>query len=363
MLAAALVAAPAGAQDISLWLDGSTSHARPPAGVTSDPTLYGLFGARVDAALDWGGLGLQARLGNALSGTEGRWLQGQASVATGRIVGRSAIRAAASLFGLDYFDPFDYRAGGFDLRPSLAAPAAGFVLILQPRVTVGGWNSNGLDGRLALVGGDLALRRSFGAWTIGLSGGGLDVENGTMAGAVWASGGDLSVDLGRWTATGQVRAQRTPLDDEVGGGLSVQAYVAPGVEFRAEAARSLRDPLLGTPGSVVFSAGFSVRPFQWFPPASPPLVDIGARRDGGRVVRFALSAPGAETVALVGDFTGWEPADMSLEDGRWRLTRVLAPGLHHFGFLVDGEWALPPDSPGVVDDGWGRRNASLVIEP
>ncbi|MFW5951061.1 MAG: hypothetical protein ACOCVZ_02985 [Gemmatimonadota bacterium] len=47
----------------------------------------------------------------------------------------------------------------------------------------------------------------------------------------------------------------------------------------------------------------------------------------------------------------------------WTWRGVLGHGLYHFGFLVDGQWALPPDAPGVVDDGWGRKNASLVVDP
>jgi hypothetical protein len=359
-----LLAAPARAQDVSLWLDGATSHAQPPAGVAGDATLYGLVGARLDATVDWGGATLQGRMGNALTGSEGRWLQGYAGVTTGRVIGRSAIRVAGSAFGLRYLDPFEYRAGGVDLRPSLALPAGGFVLALQPRLTTGSWSADSLDGPLRVTGGDLELRRSVGAVTVGVSATGLDVDNGTMEGTVWGGGGDLSLDLGRWTVTGRVSARRTPLEDELGGGVSVQAFVAPGIEFRAEAARSLRDPLLGTPGSVVFSAGLSLRPFQWWlAPTAPPVAAIGERREGGREVRFALRAPGAEEVALVGDFNGWEPRPMHLEDGRWRLTCILGPGLHHFGFMVDGDWALPPDAPGVVDDGWGRRNASIVVEP
>jgi 1,4-alpha-glucan branching enzyme len=80
-------------------------------------------------------------------------------------------------------------------------------------------------------------------------------------------------------------------------------------------------------------------------------------------VRFAIRAPGAERVELSGDFTGWEPVRMDREDGTWSVGLTLPPGTHHFGFLVDGQWVVPADAPGKVDDGWGRINATVVIEP
>jgi hypothetical protein len=70
----------------------------------------------------------------------------------------------------------------------------------------------------------------------------------------------------------------------------------------------------------------------------------------------------ATTVAVVGSFTGWEPRTMNRTADGWSITLVLPEGSHQFAFLVDGErWYLPPGAPGLVDDGFGRKNATVVI--
>ena len=56
------------------------------------------------------------------------------------------------------------------------------------------------------------------------------------------------------------------------------------------------------------------------------------REVGGRVV-------GATSVTLAADFNGFDPASDPLvrEDGVWRLTKIVSPGLHDFGFVLDGK--------------------------
>ena len=53
----------------------------------------------------------------------------------------------------------------------------------------------------------------------------------------------------------------------------------------------------------------------------------------------------------------------SWRDGdEWVGRLTIEPGTHHFGFLADGEWFLPEDTPDTVPDEWGRTNATIVIE-
>ncbi|MBU6411260.1 MAG: isoamylase early set domain-containing protein [Verrucomicrobiota bacterium] len=66
----------------------------------------------------------------------------------------------------------------------------------------------------------------------------------------------------------------------------------------------------------------------------------------GRKQAFAFSAPGAMSVQLVGDFTQWQKQPINLlkgADGIWRTTVELAPGMHHYRFLVDGQWRDDPE--------------------
>jgi Carbohydrate-binding module 48 (Isoamylase N-terminal domain) len=62
-----------------------------------------------------------------------------------------------------------------------------------------------------------------------------------------------------------------------------------------------------------------------------------AIRDTVRMVRFALEAPGASRVALVGDFNGWNAAALPLRRvaGAWAADVPLRSGRHRFGFVVD----------------------------
>ena len=66
----------------------------------------------------------------------------------------------------------------------------------------------------------------------------------------------------------------------------------------------------------------------------------------GRTQTFSFRAPEASSVQLVGDFTQWQASPISLQkdaDGVWRKVVPLSPGMHHYRFLVDGEWRDDPD--------------------
>ena len=360
---------------MAVWLSSSASHAQPPADVTADATQYGLVGGRLIGDFDWGTLRVDGRYGAALAGSDGRWLQGDAALTTGGRMGPIGLRGAVSAFGLRYLDPFRYDAGGAELRPAVSIPAGRSVLSLMPRLSWGRWSTvvegatrmdpdTRIDGALRVLGGGVEVQRPFGAWTTVISGGVHWVENGATEGTFARADGELIFDRGRWTATARLGVQRTPEETELGGGLQLSVTATPGLELRGHVGRRVRDPLFGTEGTPTASLTVSVRAVRWSPPHPPPIVEVGERQGAGRVVRFALRAPGAREVALTGDFTGWEPAPMEEgTDGWWRLQQVVEPGLHHFGFLVDGTWALPPGAPGLVEDGWGRRNASVVVEP
>lgn len=83
-------------------------------------------------------------------------------------------------------------------------------------------------------------------------------------------------------------------------------------------------------------------------------------------VQFVLAADDARTVAVAGDFNGWDPAGHTLRDpdgdGQWTGMFALRPGLHKYMFLVDGErWVTDPRAESYVDDGFGMRNALLNV--
>jgi hypothetical protein len=90
-----------------------------------------------------------------------------------------------------------------------------------------------------------------------------------------------------------------------------------------------------------------------------------ARGSGERPVEFVLVAPTAQSVALVGDFNAWDPAATPMlktsDPGVWRLRVTLAPGLHLYGFVLDGrDWVTDPNAPLVPADLYGSRNSVVV---
>ena len=85
------------------------------------------------------------------------------------------------------------------------------------------------------------------------------------------------------------------------------------------------------------------------------------------LVEFSLEAPGATTVAVAGDFSGWE-SDFVLEDadgdGIWTGRVPITPGLHKYMFVIDGtDWVTDPGAQRYADDGFGNRNAVLAVAP
>jgi 1,4-alpha-glucan branching enzyme len=81
-----------------------------------------------------------------------------------------------------------------------------------------------------------------------------------------------------------------------------------------------------------------------------------------RAMNFICNAPQAQSVSLVGDFNGWNPATHPMQqmtDGAWLLTVELRHGHHRYAFLVDGVLTLDPRGQGITRDDQGQR-VSLV---
>ena len=81
-----------------------------------------------------------------------------------------------------------------------------------------------------------------------------------------------------------------------------------------------------------------------------------------RAVNFICNAPQAQSVSLVGDFNGWNPAANPMKqmpDKAWFLTMELKHGHHRYAFLVDGVLTIDPRGLGVTRTDRGER-VSLV---
>ena len=82
------------------------------------------------------------------------------------------------------------------------------------------------------------------------------------------------------------------------------------------------------------------------------------------LVRFAVPVDSANSVEVVGDFTGWDkriPLNANAE-GMWVGEVRVQPGRYHYVIVVDGERMLvDPTAPQVVDDGFGGKNSVLDV--
>ncbi len=79
---------------------------------------------------------------------------------------------------------------------------------------------------------------------------------------------------------------------------------------------------------------------------------------------FALEAPQAVMVLLAGDFTQWGEHPIVMRrgtDGWWRTEVELAPGAHHYRFLVDGQWCDDPGCTARVPNDFGTQNCVCEV--
>jgi 1,4-alpha-glucan branching enzyme len=87
---------------------------------------------------------------------------------------------------------------------------------------------------------------------------------------------------------------------------------------------------------------------------------ISSNKGPSRKEAFAFTAPGASSVQLAGEFTHWDQKPVNLQkgaDGIWRIILELAPGEHHYRFLVDGQWRDDPQSALHVPNPYGSQDA------
>lgn len=83
---------------------------------------------------------------------------------------------------------------------------------------------------------------------------------------------------------------------------------------------------------------------------------------GSDLTMIRVRAPGAQTVEIMADFTGWRPVALRpAGDGSWFLATRVDRGAHQLNLRVNGgDWAVPPGLP-VVTDEFGGSIGLLVI--
>ena len=190
--------------------------------------------------------------------------------------------------------------------------------------------------------------RFLGAWFTDASAG-LTATTGPLITSLWA--------VGRISAA---------YGSKAGGGASLQIFPVSSLALELGAGSYLPDPYQGLPRAGYLTAGirlFSARRSVPPPAAAPALAWpalVPERRGDSVVVRFRME--GAASVALAGDWNGWQPRPLeSLGGELWTGTLLLPPGIYHFNLLVDGKEWVVPSGVAIVTDGLSGMVAVLVV--
>jgi len=85
-----------------------------------------------------------------------------------------------------------------------------------------------------------------------------------------------------------------------------------------------------------------------------------------RRITLTYHDPNANSVAVVGNFNGWSPANSGLHKnkyGDWEINLYLSPGRYAYRFLINNsDEVLDPNSTVQEPDGYGSRNSVLFVQ-
>jgi len=100
----------------------------------------------------------------------------------------------------------------------------------------------------------------------------------------------------------------------------------------------------------------SLEKYVLYGPSAPRRVHEG--------VVFAVEAPDAQRVQLVGDFNDWgaDANEMSQSGNVWTRVLPLEPGRYRYRFIVDGDWRSDPLNTDVEPSPYGGDNSICVVD-
>jgi 1,4-alpha-glucan branching enzyme len=81
-------------------------------------------------------------------------------------------------------------------------------------------------------------------------------------------------------------------------------------------------------------------------------------------VSFAIEAPTAQEVALMGDFNKWDPKVhpmINKGNGLWTKSVFIPPGKYEYKFLIDGQWEKDPGNEQTCPNCFGTLNSLLNL--
>ena len=81
-------------------------------------------------------------------------------------------------------------------------------------------------------------------------------------------------------------------------------------------------------------------------------------------INFYFTAPGAQSVSILGDFNDWQPNANPMRrqtDGIWTAQLALHHGHHQYQYLVDGQPVLDPRAQGIARNVRGERVSVVAV--
>ena len=120
------------------------------------------------------------------------------------------------------------------------------------------------------------------------------------------------------------------------------------------------------PGEVTVAKAPTASSAQTLGPLTPVAASARALQEAPLKVQFVLDAKRATSVAVVGDFNGWDGAATPLErdssTGVWSALVDVRPGRHLYAFLVDGKTlTLDPNAPRAKDSDYGTEQSVMIV--
>jgi hypothetical protein len=281
------------------------------------------------------------------------WLQGEAE--------RSSVRANAFFF--DSEELLHYSTYGVQLQRDFRFLKN--ALLVRPAVLGARWKADSLATAYGVVGATAQYLRPAGPVFVQIAGDAFHAgDNGLARGQYAALRADAFGTVAQITVGAGVVQAFNPLRAETGYSVWASRPFGEGIRVDAQFARTVSDPIYGSPRSYGFTLVASWRFSRRAPPPPPVLAEVGAPAQNGRLVKFTVSMDTASSVAVSGTFSDWHPLPLKRDGNVWSGTFPIEPGTHQFGFLVnDSTWYVPPNAADVIDDGFGRKNVTLVVRP
>ncbi len=375
-LLCALTSGRVSAQETVLSLDLGASYSLPPAGGTGVASTYANGGLRLDGYFGAGGYFHSAGTGGLALTDEGAswasllagggWLQpvsrnvslglavmGEAFTVGEPVPYRAAYAIAEPEVGFTFGGTFIRLSGYGGVGTSEVTVVETFVRDTRfgPRVFEVGFP---VVSDLWAWGGMAEVGQRLGAFTPHLAVEAYESPQGPYV--VGRLGLEVRPEAGTFYLEGAM--WDTPDGEELVLIAGVRVRTGGRSTILASGGRYGPDPLLDSPAAGGLGGGVNLELARFGP---VPDLSWEVRGDGERTLVLAVKAEGARSVECVGEFTDWQAVPMLRDGDVWRVTLPIKPGTHHFGFLVDGAWYVPPDAPGLTEDEWGEVQATIFV--